>query len=169
MAWQLGAHSEPRACVDTLGVTEGGEELVPLNREPGSGVRAFGMTVVRIDIHGGSVCQRLVTFAEGCGQCRSGRDCMIGHWPISSAGRNPVDAQHLEPAGLALLGAFQQERRQPGVPVPGRVPVVAQPDQLGLGADEAALALVGDHQPGITEDPRPLPAPSRRRSPPVIQ
>jgi hypothetical protein len=51
-----------------------------------------------------------------------------------------------------LLGAFQQERRQAGVSVPWRVPVVAQADQLYLRADEAAFAVVGDYQPGVAED-----------------
>ena len=54
---------------------------------------------------------------------------------------------------LHCFRALQHERRQRGVPVPWRVRVVAQADQRRLRAAETALPFVGDHEPGVAEDP----------------
>src|ERR1700755_940013 len=67
---------------------------------------------------------RRSTDSSSAGRLRRGAD---GGGGGAVGGRaHPVDGQDLEPAGLALLGALDQERRQAGLAVLGRVPVAAQ-------------------------------------------
>ena len=53
-----------------------------------------------------------------------------------------LDAEHLEPADLALLGAFQQERREAGVAVLAGIAVTAEPDQRCRPVNEHAASLL---------------------------
>jgi hypothetical protein len=71
MLAQLAANCEPGACIDPVGVTEVGEELVALHPEPGACIDAVGVTEFRIDLHGRSACQCIPTVTAAT-RCASG-------------------------------------------------------------------------------------------------